>query len=94
MRLIRVALVVVLGLVASCPAISTAQTPPPNCRPIQFAPGQSSATIKGVVHAEEIICYRFDAAAGQLVNLRIAGNNIIISVHDVGDARTSWTFKT
>jgi hypothetical protein len=71
-----------------------AQQPPPNCTPIQFPPGQTSTTIKGIVHAEEIICYRFAAANGQTANLKITGNNMMISVYDVGDARTSWTFKT
>lgn len=32
--------------------------------------------------------------AGQTARLRITGNNIIISVLGVGDARDSWTFTT
>lgn len=58
-----------------------------NCTAIHFAPGHSSATVKGIAPQEEGVCYTFAAAAGQTANLKVTGRNIIISVIDVGDAR-------
>src|SRR6185437_10114416 len=54
-----------------------------------FTAHQFFYMVSGVVHAEEIICYRFDTAAGRLANLWNAGNNMMISVYDVGEGRTS-----
>ena len=65
-----------------------------NCAPIQFESGHSSATIRGTAPPEGVICYSFAAGAGQAAHLEVAGNNMIISVIGVGDARYSWTFKT
>lgn len=65
-----------------------------NCKPVQFARGQSSATIHGTAPPEDTICYSFAARVGRTARLRITGNNMIISVLGVGDARTSWTFTT
>lgn len=56
--------------------------------------GQSSATIHGIAPPEDTICYSFAARAGQTARPRITGNNMIIPVVDIGDARTSWTFTT
>jgi hypothetical protein len=65
-----------------------------NCTSIRFAPGLSSAAVKGIAPPEEGVCYTFAAAAGQTANLKITGRNMVISVIDVGDARDVWTFKT
>jgi hypothetical protein len=64
------------------------------CTSIHFAPGQSSATVKGVSPPNEPVCYSFAAAAGQTATLKVNGRNIVISVIDVGDARDVWTFTT
>ena len=74
--------------------LSVAARAQENCKPVQFARGQSSATIHGTAPPEDTICYSFAARAGQTARLRITGTNMIISVIGVGDARDSWTFTT
>jgi hypothetical protein len=64
------------------------------CTEVHFERGQSSATIRGSAPAEDVVCYTFGAGAGQTANLKVTGRNVIVSVIGVGDARTSWTFKT
>jgi hypothetical protein len=64
------------------------------CTEVHFERGQSSATIRGSAPAEDVVCYSFGAGAGQTANLKVTGRNVVVSVIDVGDARTSWTFKT
>jgi hypothetical protein len=64
------------------------------CTEIHFAPGHSSAAVKGISPPADVVCYTFAAAAGQTANLRVTGRNMIISVIDVGDARDVWSFKT
>jgi hypothetical protein len=65
-----------------------------SCTPIRFAPGHSSATVKGTAPPEDSVCYSFAAADGQTAHLKVTGRNMIISVINVGDARDSWTFRT
>jgi hypothetical protein len=65
-----------------------------NCTGVQFAQGQSSATIRGTAAPDQAICYSFTAAAGQTAQLKVTGNNTVVSVIGVGDARASWTFRT
>ena len=65
-----------------------------NCTPVHFERGTSSAIIHGTAPPEDVICYTFDAGAGQTANLKVSGSNMIISVVGIGDARESWTFKT
>lgn len=74
--------------------LSVAAQAQENCKPVQFARGQSSATIHGTAPPEDTICYSFAARADQTAHLRITGNNMIISIIGVGDARDSWTFTT
>jgi hypothetical protein len=65
-----------------------------NCTPVHFERGKSSAIIHGTAPPEDVICYTFDAGAGQTANLKVSSSNMIISVVGIGDARESWTFKT
>ena len=65
-----------------------------NCMPIHFERGKSSAVIRKISPPDDSVCYTFAAAAGQTASLKVSGNNMIISVIDVGDARDSWTFRT
>lgn len=65
-----------------------------NCTLIQFARGQSSATLRGTAPPDGVVCYTFAAGAGQTARLKITGRNMIMSVIGVGDARTAWTFTT
>ena len=65
-----------------------------NCTPVHFERGKSSAIFHGTAPPEDVICYTFDAGAGQTANLKVSGSNMIISVVGIGDARESWTFKT
>lgn len=86
----RIVLAAAIGLIvpmASPPAQE-------NCRPVRFARGQSAAVIHGTAPPDGTICYSFAAGVGQTANLRVTGNNMIMSVIGVGDDRTSWTFKT
>jgi hypothetical protein len=49
---------------------------------------------KGVAPPEGTVCYSFATAKGQTANLKVTGQDIIISVVDVGDALDSWSFRT
>jgi hypothetical protein len=79
-----------LALVASAAAAQAQQ----RCAAVHFKRGMSSAVIHGVAPPNDVVCYEFGARAGQTVSLKVAGNNMIISVYGVGDARDSWTFTT
>jgi hypothetical protein len=92
-RLIKVTAVLtgLSGAVVSPAAAPMAQE---NCTELQFARGQSSATVHGVAPPEKPVCYTFPAGAGQEAHIEVVGNNMIISIIGVGDARTSWNFVT
>jgi len=51
-----------------------------NCTSINFAPGHSSAVVKGVSPPDDVVCYTFAAAAGQTATLKVTGRNMVISV--------------
>ena len=86
----RIASLLAAGFVATLISPAAAQT----CTPVRFEPGQSTATLRGSVPAEDSVCYTFGAKPGQTATLNVSGRNIIASVIGVGDARTSWSFKT
>ena len=81
------------GMLSSLFVLATAYAQD-KCSAIHFAPGHSSATLKGIAPPEAGVCYTFAAAAGQTANLKVAGRNMIITVIGIGDARDAWTFKT
>jgi hypothetical protein len=83
-----------LLVLLTCALATVAAHAQENCTPIHFESGKSSAIIQGTAPPEGVICYTFDAGAGQTANLKVSGSNMIISVVGIGDARESWTFKT
>jgi hypothetical protein len=83
-----------LLVLLTCALATAAAHAQENCTPVHFERGKSSAIIQGTAPPESVICYTFDAGAGQTANLKVSGSNMIISVVGIGDARESWTFKT
>ena len=79
-----------LALMASAAAAQAQQ----RCAAVHFKRGMSSAVIHGVAPPNDVVCYKFGAGAGETASLKVAGNNMIISVYGVGDAREAWTFTT
>ena len=90
--MIRGALIAGLALVA---AVGSANAQD-NCQAIHFPRGKTSITIHGVAatsNSPDAPCYTFAAAAGQTATADVNGH-MILSISDVGDDRSSWTFKT
>jgi hypothetical protein len=83
-----------LLVLLTCVLTTAAAHAQENCAPVHFERGKSSAIIHGTAPPEGVICYTFDAGAGQTANLKVSGSNMIISVVGIGDARDAWTFKT
>jgi hypothetical protein len=65
-----------------------------HCASVHFPPGASSTTVKGSISPDGTACYTFSARAGQTAEISVAGNNVIVSVIGIGDARDHWTFAT
>jgi hypothetical protein len=69
------------------------------CVPIHFAPGTSSATVKGMASNEgPSACYTLTTHAGQTAMLTIAktsrNDDIAFTIPDVTDNQDNYTFKT
>jgi hypothetical protein len=76
-----------LVILLTCALAAVAAHAQENCTPVHFERGKSSAIIHGTAPPEDVICYTFDAGAGQTANLKVSGSNMIISVVGIGDAR-------
>jgi hypothetical protein len=95
MRLIPLAL---LALVFGS-ATATAQAPPPNCTPIQFPTGQTSATVRGIASNDgPTACYTLSTRAGQTASLSIvqqsAKDDTAFNIDGVVENQDKYTFKT
>ena len=70
---------------------------PTNCTPIQFARGQSSATVKGSVGSDEPFpCYTLATGKGQMATLKFGrtNGNMAFSIYGLVDDRDSYSFIT
>jgi hypothetical protein len=66
-------LILVCGVAAAgSPALAAA---PIETRPIQFAKGASSATVKGTIQGDQIIDYKLRARAGQTMSVKLVTRN-------------------
>jgi hypothetical protein len=90
MRRVLGLVVFMLGLTTPMTSASAART----CTPVHFEKGRFWAKVTGLAPPNEALCYTFRAKAGQTARLVVRGQNMIVSVIDVGDAQTTWTFKT
>ena len=69
----------------------------PNCTPIQFARGQSSATLNGSVGSDEPFpCYTLATSKGQKATIKFirTNGNMAFSIYGLVDDRDSYSFKT
>lgn len=65
------------------------------CEEIRFAPGTSSAEIRGLAPADEVICYQMRTGAGQRAFLEVReGRNTVFSVEGLADAQDRYRFTT
>ena len=69
------------------------------CTPIHFAPGTSSATVKGMASNEgPSACYTLTTRAGQTASLTIVNtsrnDDTAFTIQDVVDNQDNYTFKT
>jgi hypothetical protein len=73
-----------------------------NCTPIRFAPGTSSATIKGTASSMDegasSACYTLTTRAGQTATIKIVkrsrNDDTAFTISDVVDNQDDYTFKT
>jgi hypothetical protein len=73
-----------------------------NCTPIHFAPGTSSATIKGTASSMDegasSACYTLTTRAGQTARLTLVkssrNDDTAFTITDVVDNQDDYTFKT
>jgi formylglycine-generating enzyme required for sulfatase activity len=64
-----------------------------SCSPVEFPAGRNAVTLNGAVPAEDSICYRLEAEAGQKFTLKVPrGDNTVFSVADIVDAEDHVTF--
>ncbi len=69
------------------------------CKPIRFAPGQSSATVRGTARSDgPFECFTLATARGQTATLRMVLSNpnddAAFGIEGVADDRVEATFKT
>ena len=70
-----------------------------NCIPIQFAPGASSATVKGIARNDDpIACYNLTTRRGQTATISIvkrsSKDDTAFTIPDVIDNQDKYTFTT
>jgi hypothetical protein len=90
-------MVATLGILI--PAVADAQE---NCTPIRFAPGTSSATVRGIARSgdegNKIACYTLATARGQTATLSIQvrgpKDDTAFTIAGVVDDQNKYTFKT
>ena len=92
----RLAITVAVTLFAILHSGAHAQQP---CTPIHFAPGTSSATVKGMASNEgPSACYTLTTRAGQTASLTIVktsrNDDTAFTIQDVVDNQDNYTFKT
>ena len=65
------------------------------CKPIHFAAGERSTTVKGSAPAEGVVCYSIGTGADQTATLKVtSGDNTVFTIDGLVDAQDSYTFKT
>jgi hypothetical protein len=73
------------------------------CTPVHFAPGTSSATVRGIAQssgdsdAPIKACYTLATGRGQTATLKLIHgpkDDVAFSIHDVVDNHDEYTFKT
>lgn len=67
------------------------------CTPIHFAPGQSSATVKGIApFGTPFTCFTFAAGRGHTATIRLtqSNGNIAFNIDGVVDNQDKYSFKT
>lgn len=61
----------------------------------RFAPGTSSAEIRGEAPPNNVLCYEMRTGGGQDARIRVLeGRNTFVSVEGVADAQTDLSFTT
>jgi hypothetical protein len=83
------------GLCLAALAAAPLSQAAPQCEAIRFERGATSATIKGVAPADDVICYEMETAEGQTATLKVlSGPNTIFTIEDIADAQDSYQFRT
>jgi hypothetical protein len=91
--------IIAMTLISILSATAHAQD---NCTPIRFAPGTSSATIKGIASSIDegasSACYTLTTRAGQTARLSIVkrsrNDDTAFTIQDIVDNQDNYTFKT
>ena len=75
--------------------IFAAEASAQDCNEIRFDPGASSAVVSGQVIKGSPMCLTFGTGAGQTASLELSGSdNACITIEDVVDCQTSYSFQT
>ena len=68
-----------------------------SCKPIKFAPGRSSAMIRGTAQSNEHACYKLKTNAGQTATVKLLGrpkDDTAFNIDSLADNRYAYSFKT
>lgn len=83
------------ALLPYCVAGAFARTAPAqagdDCKPVGFAPDQTTVELAGIAPPEDVVCFALTRLRGQSVSITVTeGANIIFSIEELVDAQDSY----